>query len=134
MAPPSSRRSGHSRRAQYGQFTGYVIASVGALIGAVLLGDLVQPARQSRPRLRADGIEVADHRLGAPAQVQGPVGPAIGRHEPGRKRQRPVQIGPGNGRAAHERYRGFVVNNRHLTPPKFTLWKPLPRKSHEKGP
>ena len=37
MAPPSSRRSGHSRRAQYGQFTGYVIASVGALIGAILL-------------------------------------------------------------------------------------------------
>ena len=37
MAPPSSRRSGHSRRAQYGQFTGYVIASIGALIGAILL-------------------------------------------------------------------------------------------------
>ncbi|GAA4037869.1 rod shape-determining protein MreC [Parerythrobacter jejuensis] len=38
MAPPSKRRSGHSRRAQYGQFTGYVIAAIGALIGAVLLG------------------------------------------------------------------------------------------------
>jgi len=38
MAPPSSRRSGHSRRAQYGQFTGYVLASIGAIIGAVLLG------------------------------------------------------------------------------------------------
>lgn len=37
MAPPSSRRSGHSRRAQYGQFTGYVIAAIGAVIGAVLL-------------------------------------------------------------------------------------------------
>ena len=37
MAPPSSRRSGHSRRAQFGQFTGYVIAAIGALVGAVLL-------------------------------------------------------------------------------------------------
>jgi rod shape-determining protein MreC len=37
MAPPSARRSGHSRRAQYGQFTGYVLASIGAIVGAVLL-------------------------------------------------------------------------------------------------
>lgn len=37
MAPPSARRSGHSRRAQYGQFTGYVVASIGAIVGAVLL-------------------------------------------------------------------------------------------------
>ena len=31
MAPPS-RRPGHSRKAQYGLFTGYVIAGIGALI------------------------------------------------------------------------------------------------------
>ncbi|MBX7481336.1 rod shape-determining protein MreC [Qipengyuania qiaonensis] len=37
MAPTSSRRSGYSRRAQYNLFTGYVIAGVGALIGAILL-------------------------------------------------------------------------------------------------
>ncbi|MEP5939049.1 MAG: rod shape-determining protein MreC [Erythrobacter sp.] len=37
MAPPTSRRSGHSRRAQYSIFTGYVVASIGALIGAALL-------------------------------------------------------------------------------------------------
>lgn len=44
MAPPSSRRSGHSRRAQYSVFTGYVVAGIGALIGAVLLGiSLWQP-------------------------------------------------------------------------------------------
>lgn len=44
MAPPSSRRSGHSRRAQFSQFTGYVVAGIGALIGAVLLGlSLWQP-------------------------------------------------------------------------------------------
>ncbi len=38
MAPPSSRRSGHSRRAQYGLFTGYVLAAIGAVVGALLLG------------------------------------------------------------------------------------------------
>lgn len=38
MAPLSSRRSGHSRRAQFSVFTGYVIAGIGALIGALLLG------------------------------------------------------------------------------------------------
>ena len=37
MAPISSRRSGDSRRAQYNLFTGYVIAGIGALIGAILL-------------------------------------------------------------------------------------------------
>lgn len=37
MAPPSNRRSGHSRRAQYGQFTGYVLATLGAVVGAILL-------------------------------------------------------------------------------------------------
>lgn len=38
MAPPSSRRSGYSRKAQYSVFTGYIVAGVFALIGAVLLG------------------------------------------------------------------------------------------------
>ncbi|OGS57307.1 MAG: rod shape-determining protein MreC [Erythrobacter sp. RIFCSPHIGHO2_12_FULL_63_10] len=37
MAPISSRRSGHSRRAQYSLFTGYALAVLGALIGAALL-------------------------------------------------------------------------------------------------
>ncbi len=37
MAPPTNRRSGHSRRAQYTNFIGYVIALAGALVGAVLL-------------------------------------------------------------------------------------------------
>ena len=37
MAPTGSRRSGYSRRAQYNLFTGYVIAGIGALVGAILL-------------------------------------------------------------------------------------------------
>lgn len=44
MAPPRSRRPGHSRRAQFGVFTGYVIAGLGMLLGALLLGlSLWQP-------------------------------------------------------------------------------------------
>ena len=37
MAPPSSRQAGFSRRAQLNLFTGYIIAGIGALIGAILL-------------------------------------------------------------------------------------------------
>lgn len=37
MAPPSNRRSGHSKRAQYTNFIGYVAAVGGALVGGVLL-------------------------------------------------------------------------------------------------
>lgn len=37
MAPPTNRRSGHSRRAQYTNFIGFVVAIGGALAGAVLL-------------------------------------------------------------------------------------------------
>lgn len=37
MAASGQRRSGYSRRAQYNLFTGYIIAGVGALVGAILL-------------------------------------------------------------------------------------------------
>ncbi|MFA6220365.1 MAG: rod shape-determining protein MreC [Erythrobacter sp.] len=44
MAPPNQRRSSYSRRAQYNVFTGYIVAGIGALVGAVLLGlSLYQP-------------------------------------------------------------------------------------------
>ena len=38
MAPSNQRRSSYSKRAQYNLFTGYIVAGVGALLGAVLLG------------------------------------------------------------------------------------------------
>ena len=37
MAPPANRRSGYSRRAQYGTFFGYIAGIVGALVGGGLL-------------------------------------------------------------------------------------------------
>lgn len=45
MAPPSSRRSGFSKKAQYSLFTGYLLAGAGAALGlALLLLSLWQPA------------------------------------------------------------------------------------------
>lgn len=72
MAPPSSRRSGHSRKAQYSVFTGYALAVIGALIGAILLGvslwnpsafgglrgganDAVQPVAEAGAAARTNG-------------------------------------------------------------------------------
>lgn len=44
MAPPSSRRSGFSKKAQYSVFTGYLFATLGALLGVALLAlSLWQP-------------------------------------------------------------------------------------------
>lgn len=37
MAPPPNRRSGYSRRAQYGTFFGYIAGVVGALVGGGIL-------------------------------------------------------------------------------------------------
>jgi rod shape-determining protein MreC len=37
MAPPSSRRSGFSKKAQFSVFTGYLLAGFGALVGVALL-------------------------------------------------------------------------------------------------
>ena len=51
MPPSANRRPGHSRKAQFGIFTGYVIAALGALIGAILLGiSLWQPGTFSSLR------------------------------------------------------------------------------------
>jgi rod shape-determining protein MreC len=45
MAPPSSRRSGFSKKAQYSLFTRYLLAGAGAVLGfALLLLSLWQPA------------------------------------------------------------------------------------------
>ena len=44
MAPPSSRHSSYSKKAQYSVFTGYLLAGLGALLGAALLAlSLWQP-------------------------------------------------------------------------------------------
>lgn len=81
MAPTSARRSGHSRRAQYGLFTGYVLAAIGAALGAVLLGislwwpgsfaglrgaasDTVAPAGQATAKARVESQGLFDSIAG----------------------------------------------------------------------
>lgn len=63
MALPSSRRSGHSRKAQYTVFTGYVLAAAGALIGAILLAiSLWNPAAFGGLRgVANDGVAPVKH-------------------------------------------------------------------------
>ena len=54
MAPSGQRRSSYSKRAQYNLFTGYIVAGIGALIGAVLLGiSFFQPDIFGGPRSAA---------------------------------------------------------------------------------
>ncbi len=77
MAPSEQRRSSYSRRAQYGVFTGYVLATAGALLGAALLAlslwrpdsfsgprnvarDTVEPAVQATAAGRAEGKGLFD--------------------------------------------------------------------------
>ncbi|MEO0591151.1 MAG: rod shape-determining protein MreC [Pseudomonadota bacterium] len=51
MAPPSSRRSGFSKKAQYSVFTGYLLATLGALLGFALLAlSFWQPTALARLR------------------------------------------------------------------------------------
>lgn len=66
MAPPSSRRSGFSKKQQYSVFTGYLLATLGALLGLALLGlSLWQPSAFQPLR-------------GAANDVTAPVGEATG--------------------------------------------------------
>ncbi|MFN6934691.1 MAG: rod shape-determining protein MreC [Tsuneonella sp.] len=72
MAPPSSRRSGHSRRAQYGQFTGYVLAAIGAALGAVLLGvSLWRPSSFNGVRTSASDVVAPAGKTGAVVRTGG---------------------------------------------------------------
>ena len=66
MAPPTSRRLGFSKRQQYSVFTGYLLASLGALVGLVLLiFSLWQPMAMQPLR-------------GAASNVTAPVGEVTG--------------------------------------------------------
>lgn len=77
MAPPSSRRSSYSKKAQYSVFTGYLLAVLGALLGAALLvlsiwqpssfaplrgvaGDAVAPAGEGAAAVRTGGNSAWD--------------------------------------------------------------------------
>lgn len=70
MAPPASRRTGYSRKAQYSVFTGYLLAALGALLGLALLGlSLLQP--KAFAPLRGVASDVAAPAGEATAAVRG---------------------------------------------------------------
>lgn len=65
MAPPNTRRTGFSKRAQYGTFFGYIAAAAGALVGGgVLVVSLINPGAFSGVR-------------GIAADVAAPAGKAV---------------------------------------------------------
>ena len=66
MAPPSSRRSGFSKKAQYSLFTGYLLAGAGALLGFGLLAlSLWQPGAFSPLRGAATDVVAPAGEVGA---------------------------------------------------------------------
>lgn len=70
MAPPSSRRSGFSKKAQYSLFTGYLLAGAGALLGlGLLLLSLWQPAAFAPLRGAAGDVVVPAGEAGAVART-----------------------------------------------------------------
>jgi rod shape-determining protein MreC len=66
MAPPSSRRSGFSKKAQYSVFTGYLLAGLGALLGLGLLAlSLWQPSAFAPVHGVASDVAAPAGELGA---------------------------------------------------------------------
>lgn len=66
MAPPSSRRSGFSKKAQYSLFTGYLLAGGGAVLGCALLAlSLWQPGAFAPLRGAATDIVAPAGEVGA---------------------------------------------------------------------
>lgn len=71
MAPPTTHRSGSNKRAQLGLFAGYVVAGVGALIGAALLAiSLWSPSTFQGLRSMAADLAAPAGRAGAATRVE----------------------------------------------------------------
>lgn len=72
MAPPSNRRTGFSRRAQYTTFFGYIAAGLGALGGgALLIASLSEPSRFSGARSTATDLTAPVARAAAAGRSEG---------------------------------------------------------------
>jgi rod shape-determining protein MreC len=72
MAPPSNRRTGFSRRAQYTTFFGYIAAGLGALGGgALLIASLSDPSRFSGARSTATDLTAPVARAAAAGRSEG---------------------------------------------------------------
>ena len=76
MAPPTIRRSafrsGMNKKARFTAFTGYLVASIGVLIGAVLLAvSMWQPSLFSGLRTTASDVVSPASEAGAAARAEG---------------------------------------------------------------
>ncbi len=72
MAPPKSRRTGHSKKAQFSAFTGYLVAALGALLGAGLLAiSFWKPDAFSGARGQASDLAAPVGDVGAELRVNG---------------------------------------------------------------
>jgi len=71
MAPPTSRRSSFSRRAQYGNFFGYMLGIAGALIGAAfLIVSVINPSAFSGLRGTATKVASPTAETAAAARIE----------------------------------------------------------------
>ena len=71
MAPPAGQRSGTNRKAQFGVFAGYLLAGIGATIGALLLIiSLVRPEAFSGMRSMVTDVTSSVGQAGAVSRVQ----------------------------------------------------------------
>ena len=71
MAPPGGRRSSSNRKAQLGLFAGYLLAGIGALIGAVLLlFSIFRPDALSGLRSMALDVTAPVGQAGASGRVE----------------------------------------------------------------
>lgn len=72
MAPPANRRSGYSRKAQYGAFLGYIAGGVGALVGGgLLIFSIFNPAAFSGLRGVASDVAAPGGRIAADGREAG---------------------------------------------------------------
>lgn len=72
MAPPGAYKSGSNKRAQFGLFAGYVVAGIGALIGAILLAiSLLSPQTFQGLRSMATDLAAPAGQAGAVTRTQG---------------------------------------------------------------
>ncbi|WP_419808111.1 rod shape-determining protein MreC [Sphingomonas sp.] len=117
MATPSrDRRTGFSRRRQYGAFVGYVLAVAGAVVGALLLAlSHFDPPAFAALRMGAASVTApvsagADTAIGWAANVP----TAIGDHFAVKAENEALKAEIARNRALLTRARAIVQDNRHL--------------------
>lgn len=72
MPPPTSRQPGYSKKAQYSVFTGYLVAGIGALVGAALLVlSIWRPDPAGPVRRAAVDVVAPAGKAGAATRVNG---------------------------------------------------------------